>query len=115
MGIEIDLDDLNVSGNAEVMEHVKIRNSNDVHVGLKHLNISENAKVLKNLEINPILNELMQQVQDMDGNSAEYPKIKKILDEKKWNKTEFVECVSKHISEFSQGVLASIVANFITK
>lgn len=115
MGIEIDLSDLNISGNAEVMENVKIRNSNDVHISLKYLNISENAKILNNLEIDPILEELMQQAQVMDRNSVEYLKIKKILGVKQWNKDYFIRCVKKHISEFSQGVLASIVANFLMK
>ncbi|MDE7203763.1 MAG: hypothetical protein K2O91_18145 [Lachnospiraceae bacterium] len=115
MGIEIDLNDLNISGNAEVMGNVRIRNSNDVHISLKHSDISENAKVLNNLEIDPILKELMQQIQVMDKDSLEYSRIMKILGVKQWNKNDFIGCVLKHISEFSQGVLASIVANMITK
>jgi len=115
MGIKIDLNDLNISGNAEVMENVKIRNSNDVHIGLKRMNIGENAKILNNLEIDSTLKELASQAQIMDKNSDEYPQIKKILSVKQWNKDDFIECVLKHISVFSQGVLASIVANFLTK
>lgn len=115
MGIEIDLNDLNISGNAEVMENVKIASANDVHIGLKHSEIKENAKVLNNLEIDALLNELMQQAEVMDKNSLEYPKIKKILGVKQWNKDDFIGCVLKHISEFSQGVLASIVAGLILK
>lgn len=115
MGIEINLNDLNISGSAEVMENVKIRNSNDVHISLKHLDMIENAKVLNNLEIDSILKELIQQAQVMDKNSLEYSRIKKILGIKQWNKDNFIECVLKHISEFTQGVLASVVANIITK
>jgi len=115
MGIEINLSDLNVSGNAEVMDNVKIRNNSDVHIDLKHLDISEDAKLLNNLEIDSILEELAQKAQFMDKNSDEYPKIKKILSKRQWNKAEFIKQAVRHITDFSQGVLASIVANFLTR
>lgn len=115
MGIEINLSNLDISGNAEIMGNAKIRNNDDVLISLNHAKIGENAKVLNDLEIDSVLNELKQQVQLMDRNSAEYLKIKKIVGVKQWNKEDFISCVLKHIGEFSQGVLASIVANFITK
>lgn len=115
MGIEIDLSDLNISGNAEIMGDVKIRNTNDLRIALKNSDIKENAKVLNDLEITSVLNELMQQERVMDKNSLEYPKIKEILGIKQWNKDDFIRCMLKHISEFSQGVLASIVAGFLTR
>lgn len=110
MGIEIDLHDLNINGTAEVMQNVKIKSSDDVHIGLHHADIRENAKVLNDLEIVPLLDELARQAKIMDKCSPEYTKIKKILGVKKWNKADFIECVLRHIGEFSQGVLASIVA-----
>ncbi len=110
MGIEIDLNDLNISGNSEVMQNVKIANDQDVHIGLQHATIQDNAKVLNDLEIAPLLDELVRQAQIMDKDSPEYPEIKKILEVKKWNKADLTKCVLRHIGEFSQGVLASIVA-----
>lgn len=115
MGIEINLSDLNISGNAEVMDNIKIRNNSDVHIDLKHLDISEDAKLLNNLEIDSILEELAQKVRFMDRNSDEYPQIKKILSIRQWNKDEFIKQTVRHITDFSQGVLASIVANFLTR
>lgn len=116
MGIEINLNDLNISGNAGVMGNAKISNSDDVHIGIQHTDIRENAKVLNDLEIDPLLDELKQQLQIMDKNSPEYQELKKILDVKKWNKADFLGSVLRHIGEFSQGVLASIVAaRFFTK
>lgn len=110
MGIEINLNNLNISGNSEVMQNVKIANGQDVHIGLQHAAIQDNAKVLNDLEITPLLDELMRKAQIMDKNSPEYPKIKKILGVKKWNKADLTKCILHHIGEFSQGVLASIVA-----
>lgn len=115
MGIEISLHDLKVSGSAEIMNGAKVRSNNDVHISLEHAEIKEYAKVLNDLEIDSVLNELSQQARTMDKNSVEYQEIRKIIGVKQWNKNEFVKCITKHISEFSKGVLASIVANAISK
>ncbi len=115
MGIEINISDLNISGDAEILNKTKIRSNSDVDIDLKHLDINGNAKLLNNLEVDSVLNELRQKEQSMDINSAEYPQIKRITSQNQWNKDDFVGCVMKHISEFSQGVLASIVANLLTK
>lgn len=115
MGIEINLSDLNISGNAKVMDDMEIRSSDDVRISLEHIEIREYAKVLNHLEIAPVLNELRQQAQSMDKKSAEYLKINEIVSAKRWNKEEFIRCAIKHISEFSKGVLASVVANYMAK
>lgn len=110
MGIEIELSGLKVSGNAEIMDNAKIRKSKDVDITVRDTDIGENAKVLNNLEIDPLLDELMRESQKMDKRSPEYLSIQKILNVKGWNRDDLVGCVLKHIGEFSQGVLASIVA-----
>lgn len=110
MGIEINLNDVSIGGTAEVMQNVKITGNDEVHIRLQHTDICENASVLNNLEIAPFLDELTRQAQTMDKNSPEYLELKKILGKKKWNKTDLIACVLKHIGEFSQGVLASVVA-----
>lgn len=115
MGIEINLSDLNITGNAELMGNAKIMGGKDVRISLEHAEIGEYAKVLNNLEIDTVLNELEQKVPYMDKNSAEYVEVEKLIDQKQWNKNDFIGCVIKHISEFSQGVLASIVANLATR
>ena len=115
MGIEINLSDLNIGRNAEVMNGATVRNSDDVQISLENIEIREYAKVLNHLEIDPVINELRQQAQSMDRNSDEYLEIKNIVSVKQWNKDNFIKCAIKHIGEFSQGVLASIIANYITK
>lgn len=115
MGIEINLVDLNIGRGAEIMEGVRISNTDDIHFNLERMDIHEYAKVLSHLEIDPLLNKLKQQAQTMDKNSAEYLEIRDIVSEKQWNKDQFVRCAIKHISEFSQGVFASIIANYISK
>lgn len=114
MGIEINLSNLNISGEAEILNNAKINNSDDVHIELKSLDVSGRAKLLENIEINPLLEKLEQKAQFMDKNSEEYLEIEKILNRKRWDKDSFTGCLIKHIGEFSQGVLASIVANLIT-
>ncbi len=81
---------------------------------LNNLEVNGKAVVFDDLKINSILEELNASVQRMDKNSDEYYKIQDILQEKQWNEKKFIKCVKEHVSNFSQGVLASIVANFLT-
>lgn len=113
MGIKINISGAEISGNARVLNNASIRGVDDVNVEAKNLQVSGDALVLENLEINSVLEELNKRVQQMDKNSYEYERIQKILKVKRWNKKKFAKSVVKHLSEFSQGVLASVVANHI--
>lgn len=113
MGINISISGANISDNAGVLNDASINGSDDVNLELNDLQVSGNATVLEHLEINPVLEELNKKVLQMDKSSNEYSKIQEILKVKRWNKKQFINSVAKHLSEFSQGVLASIVANHI--
>ena len=116
MGIEINLKGLSVKGDSEILNNAKISScSNDVHIDLEEIEIDGQAKLLNNLEITPILEQLRQQALNMDIDSKEYPAVQSILGVKGWEKEAFVKCIRKHVGDFSKGVLASIVANYITR
>lgn len=51
----------------------------------------------------------------MDKNVDEYSAVQEILEVKQWSKKDFAKRVTKHLGEFSQGVLASVIANIFTK
>lgn len=114
MGIEISITNSNISGN--VMNEAKLANhlNDNISLRIADTEISENAEVLNNLEINSVLHELEQKIESMDKNSTEYSKVKSILAVQQWDKHNFLTCIKKHLGEFSQGVLASIVANLLT-
>ncbi len=112
MGPEINLNGSKIGGNARVLNNAAIKN-NDTHIELQNSEIYGKAIVLENLEIAPVLEGLKQKVKSMNQNSKEYSEIQNILGVQRWSKREFIKCITKHLGEFSQGVLASVVANLL--
>lgn len=114
MAIEINLSGAKIYENASVLNGAVIHEDSDVHIDLSSSEISGQSKVLDNLEINSLLNMLEDKSTFMDKSSNEYMEIQRILKVKNWDKKEFITCIKKHLAEFSQGVLASIIANLLT-
>lgn len=114
MEIDINLNNLHVKGDAEIIEDAQI-SGNNIHIDLEEIEIEGQAKILNNLDIIPILELLRQQAANMDEGSVEYSAVQSILKVKGWDKHSFAKCIRKHVSEFSKGVLASIVANYFTR
>lgn len=114
MGVEINLSGATISKNARVLNHAVIRNGHDVRIGLQNAEITDDTVVLENLEIDSVLDELSQKSEIMDKSLPEYSAIQKILNMQHWNKKAFAKCIARHLGEFSQGVLASVVASFLT-
>lgn len=114
MGIEINLSGAKIDGRTRVLNCAVIRSDVDVCVDLQNAEITDDAVALENLEIDSVLNELRQRADFMDKSLPEYSAIQKILTGRHGNKKAFVQCIVKHLGEFSQGVLASVVANLMT-
>lgn len=114
MSIKIELDNIKVSDNGRLLNNTSIRKVGDFSLNVKNLDLNGQAIVFENLEIDSMLDELDEKVQKMDKNSDEYYKIEEILKVERSNKKKIYKCIVKHLSEFSQGVLASVVANFLT-
>lgn len=115
MGINISLSDMKINDNAKVLNNASIKSNEDVSINLQSMEINGQAAVLNDLEIDSVLQELNKRIQKMDKNSDEYFRIQEILKVKRWKKKNFINCVIAHMGEFSQGVLASVLANFLTK
>jgi len=114
MGVKINISNTKVSDSVRVMNNSLIRTDNDVVVNIRDSEITGQAIVLEDLKIDSILKELSHKAEFMDKNSDEYLDIQKILSTDQRNKKDFISCITKHLAGFSQGVLASIVANLIT-
>lgn len=114
MGINISLDNIKASGNTRVLNNTTIRGNGDVDINLQNLELEDQVEILENLEIDSILSELEKKAAQLDKNTNEYFKIKEILKGNQWQKKNVCQLMAKHLSEFSQGVLASVVANFLT-
>lgn len=114
MAIRISINNSTITQDARVLNNVAIRDGADIDVDISDTKICGRAVVWENLSIEPVLNELNQKAELMDRNSREFEEVQKILQVKSWNRKEFIKCVAKHVTEFSQGVLASVIANYIS-
>lgn len=115
MGINICVSNLKAGDDARVLNNVSIQDARDVNLEVRDLEINGRAVILENLKIEPLMEELNARVWKMDKNSDEYFQIQEILKVKDWNKKKFIGCIGRHLNEFSQGVLASVVANILTQ
>lgn len=116
MGININMAGIEIGGNAEVLNDLTIKSSTDtpIDIVLENAKIFGHAVVLKNVRIDSVLNELSKEAQIMNTSSSEYLEIQKILRKQKWDLKEFTTCVKNHLISFSEGVLASILASYLT-
>lgn len=113
MGVEINIGGTKIGDRAEVLNSVFIR-GNNVKVNVLNSEINGQAAVLEDLKVDSILEDLKKAVQQMDKDSEEYLEVQKILRLGRGDDKSIMERIKKHLLEFSQGVLASIVANMIT-
>ncbi len=116
MGININMSGIEIGGNAEVLNDLTIKSSTDtpIDIVLENAKIFGHAVVLKNVRIDSVLNELSKEAQIMNTSSSEYSEIQNILKKKEWNAKDFITCIKNHLINFSEGVLASILATYLT-
>lgn len=114
MAIRISINNSTITQEARVLNNVSIRDCDAIDIDISDTKIHGKAVLWESLSIEPVLNELNQKAVQMDRNSQEFEEVQKILQVKNWNKKEFIKCIVKHVAEFSQGVLASIIANYVS-
>lgn len=115
MSITIDLSNLKACNNASVLTSTVISHSKgEININAPNVELSGNTSLLDNAKIGSVLDELNQKSKLMNQNSKEYTDVQKILNIPRNNTKEINRNISKHIREFSMGVLASIVANLLT-
>ena len=114
MAIKISISNSTITEDARVLNNARISDSEDIDIDIYDTKINGRAVVWENLTIEPVLNELNQKAAMMDKNYSEFEQIQRIIEVKNWNKKDFIRCIAKHVAEFSQGVLASVIANYIT-
>lgn len=112
MGIKINISDSKISGN--VLNNTSIKGNDDVNIELSKLEVNKEAALLNDLQIEAIMQKLSKEAEVINQNSDEYYEIKKLLENKSNDYNSLSKKIFKHITEFSEGVLASIVANFLT-
>lgn len=114
MGIKISMAGIEIGENAELLGDSIINAINvPVDIVLDNAKIYGHAVVFKNVRIDSVLNELSKEAQRMNTSSSEYLKIQEILKQEKWNEKDFIMRVKNHLVNFSEGVLASILASYL--
>lgn len=112
MGCRIEISNISVDGDANFMNNMSIDDDN-TDIIVKGVNVKGSLEMLNDLEIRLMMASLEDRVLSMEKNSEEYRYIKKILNEEQWNVGKFCKCIGKHLAQFSEGVLASVIANFL--
>lgn len=114
MAIRISISNATIVQDARVLNNVTIRDDGDIAIDISDTTIGGKTVVWENLNIEAVINDLNKRAMLMDRNSREYGEVQEILQIKTWDKKTFIRCIAKHVTEFSQGVLASIIANYIS-
>lgn len=110
MSITINLENLNVSGEAEVLNKARIRAEN-ANINLRNLTVGGKAKILEELDINEFCDKIEDKNVCAMMSADEYASIQKVLRQKNKDKSTFLKLLLQHIVSFSEGVAASIVAS----
>ena len=114
MPVRICISNSTITQDARVLNNATIRDDQEINIDILNTKVNGRAVVWENLSIEPVLTELKQKSELMDRDSREFGEVQKILQVKSWNKKDFIKCIAQHVTEFSRGVLASIVANYIS-
>lgn len=114
MGIEVTISGVNMEGDSKLLNNAEINGASDVKMNLNNLQLKGNAKALENLKIQPILEELENNLKTIDKNSSEYTGLQTILQSKEKDKASILKLITEHIGVFTEGILASIIANKLT-
>lgn len=111
MAIDIRITNSTVSENASVLGGATIESTKntDLIVRLDKLEVTGQATILNDIKVK-IMDELKSEVSLMDKSSVEYKEIQEILEKKQWDKNRII----KHLVSFSEGVLASVLGNYLT-
>lgn len=112
---EISVGNLSISGNAEVGNDIRIAANEDGKISIKDIIIKGDAKILNNLDVQVVKNDLVSILSDMDKESQEYINLKRIMDNGENDDKTFRKNLFDHLKNFTEGVAASVVANYIMK
>lgn len=115
MGVEINICNSNFDNGVEINQNIHTKGIDDVIINFNELEIKGKTKILQTLDIEKVLHELGKEMPLMNTDSQEYNEIQEILKVPNRDKGEIINRIIKHLGEFSQGVLASVVANLLMR
>lgn len=112
MSSEITISGLDIGEDARFLNDVTISDDN-IKVRVENINVKGKLELLNDVEIDSVVSALRDRVPNMDHDSEEYKEINEIIHTAGHDKKNRREKMLRHLGNFSQGVLASILANLI--
>ncbi len=116
MSIKIEIKNNVIKGNTKIGNNSKITEgfNSESTISINNSDIKGDISILENLEISTVFNQVKVCMRQMEKNSIEYQDLKLLLEEDKTNRVEILNHIKNHLANFAQGVLASVIANYIS-
>lgn len=114
MGVNIVVDNIKVGGDLDILNDAKISSRTDSNIELHNLLAKGNTAILNNLNLEELKEDLSEKLVVMNKNTCEYQQLKKLLNEYGKGKEKFGKKLLEHLQSFAEGVVASVVANYIS-
>lgn len=111
MSAMVNFKNVMICGNAKVLNNASLSSSEAIN--FEDVTIADCAIVLENLNISQFCDAVQKASSKMEP--KEYASIQSVLAQKNGNKQTFLSHLRQHLISFAEGVVASIVANAITK
>lgn len=114
MAINIDMSNINIGGNAKILNNASL-SGGDVKINMNGMKVDGDAVLMEGFVVNDFYTELNNKVEQMDTDSLEYKSIKRILQIPESNKRLLSKEITKHLYDFSKGVLQNVLANYLSR
>ena len=117
MAIKISITNIKSAKDCSIMNGTKINgySEEDVEIKFNGLKTLGGMHLLDNFEITNIKSTLSKTILTMDKKDPEYMAIQELLCNPVSSPDSFTKKILTHIGQFTEGVLANIVSNYITK
>ena len=109
MAVEIKVNNLHINGNSRMLNKATLPDNTSLH--LEGICISGDAVILNELNVAAFCDAIQATAYKMSA--SEYASIQKVLRKEKSGKDCFLKALRQHLVNFSEGVAASVVANWI--
>lgn len=112
MAVTINIKNVELSEKSSLLKHTKLSDGSNAVITVEEARVYDNATILEEMEIIPVLNALEEQMLALDPNSREYQELQEILRIPSFDRKGILKAFTKHLAEFSQGILEGIIVNY---
>lgn len=111
MAIDIQIKNLDVKGNTRLLNNAMLQGSTSIN--LDNIAISGGSVILDNLNVTDFCNAIQGTYSQMSA--SERASMEKVLAQKENKKSSFIRTLRQHLVNFSEGVAAGVVANWLPR